>query len=215
MKAMHRILAASLLAAALTACGTGVRAPQHFYELGPQGAPLAVPDPEPSPTATAPALLVTPTTAAGFYDAPSIAYSLAPGTRAYYQLNSWTEPPGHRLGALLAQRLRRSGAFATVATVTGGGRGTLVLDTQLEEIYHDLASRPGAARISLTATLSDPAHRSVAAQRRFTASAPAPTPDAAGAVQAFDRALGPLLDEVVAWAAEEAARSNAAPGGPG
>ncbi|HEX6704121.1 MAG TPA: ABC-type transport auxiliary lipoprotein family protein [Albitalea sp.] len=207
MKAIHRILPVCVLAAAATACGTGARAPQHYHVLDPALAPLSVPRPA-AAVAQAPALLVTPTTAAGFYDAQSIVYSPAAGTRAYYQLNSWTEPPNRRLGALLTERLRLSGTFATVATTTGGLRGTLVLDTQLEEIYHDAATRPGSAKIALTATLSDPARRLVAGQRRFTASAPAPTPDADGAVQAFDVALGPLLDEVVAWAGQTAVVSR-------
>jgi cholesterol transport system auxiliary component len=207
MKPMHRILPACALAAVATGCGTGVGAPQHYYVLDPVPASSAAPGLV-ATAAQAPTLLVTPTTAAGFYDAQAIVYSQAIGTRAYYQLNSWTEPPGRRLVALLTERLRRSGAFGTVTTATGGARGTLVLDTQLDEIYHDAATSPGSAKISLTATLSDPARRFVAGQRRFTASAPAPTPDAAGAVQAFDVALGPLLDEVVAWAGQTAAQSR-------
>jgi len=209
MKSMHRILPACVLAAAATACGN-VPGPQHYYVLDPApaspSAPVAVATPPEAST-----LLVTPTTAAGFYDAQAIVYSPAIGTRAYYQLNSWTEPPSRRLVALLTERLRRSGAFGAVTTATGGARGTLVLDTQLDEIYHDTAVPPGSAKISLTATLSDPARRVVAGQRRFTASAPAPTPDAAGAVQAFDVALGPLLDDVVAWAGQAAAASRSLP----
>ena len=217
MKPIHRILPACVLAAAATACSTGVHAPQHYYVLDPaQASPAAAVAPaapvlvatEAQATST---LLVTPTTAAGFYDAQAIVYSATAGTRAYYQLNSWTEPPSRRLVALLTERLRRSGAFGTVTNATGEARGTLVLDTQLDEIYHDAATRPGSAKISLTATLSDPARRLVAGQRRFTASAPAPTPDAAGAVQAFDVALGPLLDDVVAWAGQTAARSRSQP----
>lgn len=213
MKPMHRILPACVLAAAATGCGTGVGGPQHYYVLDPAPASLAAPG-APVLVATeagASTLLVTPTTAAGFYDAQAIVYSPAVGTRAYYQLNSWTEPPSRRLAALLTERLRRSGAFGSVTTATGEARGTLVLDTQLDEIYHDAATRPGSAKISLTATLSDPARRFVAGQRRFSASAPTPTPDAAGAVQAFDVALGPLLDEVVAWAGQTAARSRTLP----
>lgn len=217
MKPMHRLLPACVLAAAATACSTGVHAPQHYYVLDPVPASPAAPTVPAVPALVATAaeaattLLVTPTTAPGFYDAQAIVYSPAAGTRAYYQLNSWTEPPSRALVALLTERLRRSGAFGSVTTTTGEARGALVLDTQLDEIYHDAATSPGAAKISLTATLSDPGRRFVAGQRRFTASAPAPTADAAGAVQAFDVALGPLLDEVVAWAGQTAARSRTPP----
>ena len=210
MKPIYRNLPACVLvsAAAVTACSIGAGAPERYYVLDPAPTASAASAPVPAQAST---LLVTPTTAAGFYDAQAIVYSQSAGTRAYYQLNNWTEPPSRRLAALLTERLRRSGAFASVTTATGGARGALVLDTQLDEIYHDAATRPGAAKITLTATLSDPAQRIVAGQHRFSASAPVPTPDAAGAVQAFDVALGPLLDDVVAWAGQTAARSRTQP----
>ena len=206
MKAMHRLLAACVVAMAATAC-TGVRAPQHYFVLAPASGPLPA-TVRPALAAKARPLLVTPTTAAGFYDGQAIAYSAAPGMRAYYQLNHWTEPPSRLVGTLLAERLRSGGAFGTVVTATGSVRGALVLDTHLDEIYHDVSARPGSARIALTATLSDPAQRAVLAQRRFTAMAPAPTPDAAGAVQASGAALGTLLDEVAAWAGQAASESH-------
>ena len=209
MKLMHKIFPACMLAAVVAACGTGVRAPEHYYVLDPGPVPLSAPHARNTVAKPATTLLVAPTTAGAFYDAQAIVYSTSPGMRAYYQLNHWTEPPGRRLGALLVERLRGSDAFGTVAAATDGVRGTLVLDTHIDEIYHDASSPPGSARISQTATLSDPSRRAVAGQRHFIASAPAPTHDAAGAVQAFDAALGPLLDEVVAWAGQTAAQSRA------
>jgi enoyl-CoA hydratase/carnithine racemase len=59
-----------------------------------------------------------------------------------------------------------------------------------------IGNAPIATR--LATTLSDPSRHAVAGQRRVIVSAPAPTPDAAGAVLALDAALGPLIDEVVA-----------------
>jgi cholesterol transport system auxiliary component len=157
-----------------------------------------------------PTLLLEPTTAEGFYDTQAIVYSRSPGTRAYYQLNSWTEPPGRRLDALLMQRLDCSGAFAAVAPATAGVSATFVLSAHLEEIYHDTSTSPGQARIVLTAVLSDQTRRTIASQHRFWASAPVTTADAAGAVQAFDIALGPLLDEIADWTGQ-VARSRMAP----
>jgi cholesterol transport system auxiliary component len=156
--------------------------------------------------ASAQTLLVMPTTAIHFYDAPAIVYSRSPGLRSYYRINSWTERPSHRIGRLLTDRLAASGAFASVVGAEDGVRGTQVLATRLEELYHDASSTPGTVRIVLTAVLTHPALRAVVGQRRFTASAPAPTEDAAGAVRGIAVTLGPLLDEVVAWTATTAAR---------
>jgi cholesterol transport system auxiliary component len=197
---------AGALMLALAGCA-GVQAPQHYYVLE-AAAPAASAQPAPS---RGPALLVAPVTVPPFYESQDIVYSRSAGTRSYYRLNSWTEPPGHRLDTLLVERLGRSGAFGSVAASTDGVKGRLILTAHLEEMYYDASTSPGTARIALTAVLTDPARRSIDGQRRFTASAPATTPDAAGAVQGFDVAVGPLLDEVVAWTSQAAAGATTSP----
>ena len=135
-------------------------------------------------------LIVAPTTASSFYETQAIAYSRAAGMRAYYQFNNWTERPSRKIGALLLSRLKRSGSFRTVAAATSGVRGALLLSTHVVEIYHDAIERPGSARITLTAELTDPT---------FSRWALAASYDAAGAVQGFNEAVGAILDDVVAW----------------
>src|SRR5262249_41434860 len=151
-------------------------------------------------------LLLAPSTVSSFYDTQGIAYSRAPGMRAYYQYHSWTEPPGRRLDVVLAARLERSGAFSTVASVTSAVRGELVLNIFLTELYHDAAVDPGSGRVALTAELTDPARRTLVARRSFATSASAASYDAPGAVQALNQALGTLLGELVAWIDETAPR---------
>ena len=187
--------ALAALACALTACvSSGPREAQRFYLLEDPAASGAK-----AAAARSATLLLAPASVSSFYDTQSIAYSRAPGMRAYYTYHSWTEPPGPRIGELLAARLERSGAFRTVASVTSTVRGELVLGIHLAELYHDAADAPGSARISLSAELTDPVRRALVARRSFSASAPAASYDAPGAVRAFNQALGALLDEVSAW----------------
>ena len=194
-------LAAIVALAFLAACvSPGARQPQRFYVLEDTGKSYQ------AKSARASTLLLAPTTAAGFYDTQSIAYSRTPGTRAYYHYHSWTELPPRRIGELLAARLEKSGGFRTVAGVTSAVRGELVLSTHLAELYHDAASQPGVARIALHVELTDPLKRVIVARKAFTASAPAPSFDAPGAVQGFNQALAQLLDEVSAWVDAEAPR---------
>jgi cholesterol transport system auxiliary component len=138
-------------------------------------------------------LLVQPSGASAFYDTQRLVYSRASGQRAYYQFAAWTERPGRALATLLSRRL---GAPLT----TAGVRGDLVLHTHLEELYHDAATHPGSARISVSAQLADSHGRLVAAER-FSSAAPAGAPDAAGAVAAANRATEQVLDRIAAWAA--------------
>jgi cholesterol transport system auxiliary component len=201
MRAM-RICLACLAAALVAGClSVGERTFQRYYVLEGAGAPAAR-----AKAARAATLLVAPTTTSAFYDTQDIAYSRATGTRAYYQFHAWTERPGRTIGDLLVARLERGGSFQAVAKATGGVQGGLLLNTHLAELYHDAAVEPGSAHVVLTAELVDSTRRMLVTRRTFTASAPAPTYDAPGAVQAFNQALGSVLGEVAAWVDEVAPR---------
>jgi cholesterol transport system auxiliary component len=196
-----KALAVAALAATLAGCGS-THAPERYYVLD---APPPAAHAQPASVAAA-TLMVAPTTAARFYDTQDIVYSRSPGTRAYYRLSHWTEPPSRRVAALLTERLRGSGAFGTVVAATDGVRATLLLRTHIDEIYHDAATSPGSVRITLSAMMSEPARRSIVDRRTFSASVPVATEDAAGAVQGFDRVLASLLDDVAGWAGDAASR---------
>lgn len=138
-------------------------------------------------------LLVNPTTVSAFYDTQRLVYSRAEGQRAYYQFAAWTERPGRAFSELLSLRL---GASST----TSGVRGDLVLYTRLDELYHDAASAPGAVRVAVTAELADASGRRIGERRRFARSVPASAENAPAAVEAANRAVSEVLDEIAAWA---------------
>jgi cholesterol transport system auxiliary component len=196
-----RLALAVVLPFLLAAClPSGTREPQRYYVLEvPEG--KSVPERAARPAT----LYVAPTSTAAFYDTQDIVFSRAPGTRAYYQFNGWTEPPGSSIHAALVARLERSGAFREVAVPRGGASG-LVLRTHLEEIYHDAGAAPGSVRVALGAELADATRNGFVARRSFSRSAPAPSYDAQGAAKALGEALGALLDELVAWVDETAPR---------
>ncbi len=174
MKQAIALFAAALVAGCIS---SGPREAERYFNL----------DAAPGAPAKSPAV-VAPTSAASFYDTQDMVYSRAPGTRAYYQFNRWTERPQRAIHAQLVSRLQPQGKASG-----------LVLSTHLDEIYHDASAPPGMARIALTAQLVDSASREVLARRTFSRSAPAESYDAPGAVQGFRQALGALLDDVVAW----------------
>ena len=185
------LLAAALL---LAACSVpGLQPPsepdRYFILEAPAGAKAQT------------AVALSPTSAASFYDTQEMVYSREPDTRAYYQFNHWTERPQRAIYGQLAGRFEAS------------GKKQLVLRTRLDEIYHDAAQPPGTARIKLSAELVDPSKPDAVARQVFSASAPATSYDARGAVRGFDQALGTLLDEVVRWvdSLTPAAASRATP----
>jgi len=195
MKSWTVIVLACALAAHLAGCVfSGARVVPRYYVLEASST-----SPAAAKAACACTLIVAPTTASSFYETQEIVYSRAPGMRAYYQFNNWTERPSQEIGALLLSRLERSGSFQTVAVATSGVRGALLLSTHIEEIYHDATERPGSARITLTAELTDSARQALLARHTFSRWAPAASYDAAGAVHGFNEAVGAILDDVVAW----------------
>lgn len=195
MKTSVRVVTASAIVAALTGCVSfGSQEPQRYYVLD---ASIAKAGSATTPRAST--LLVAPTTVSGFYETQEIVYSRARGERAYYQFGTWTERPGRRITELLVMRLERAGLFKTVATAISGVQGSLVLNTHLAEFYHEAATSPGSVKVTITAELMDPARRVLLARRTFDRSAPAATYDAPGAVQAFNKAVAAILDDISAW----------------
>jgi cholesterol transport system auxiliary component len=156
-------------------------------------------------------LLVAPTSAAPFYDTQEIVYSRASGERAYYQYSSWTEPPARTIDVLLIERLQRTETFRVVTPATSGLRGTLLLRTHLLEMVHEAAAPPGHVRVQLAAELVDRGSRELIAQRQFSATAPATSHDAAGAVRGFDAAVAAIVDDVVEWTLAVPLREHTAP----
>jgi cholesterol transport system auxiliary component len=152
------------------------------------------------------ALLISETSVSPFYDTQSLVFSRAPGQRAYYQFAAWTERPGSRLTELLLRRLYARGSFRSVSATSAGAKGDLVLNTRLEEIYHDASASPGSVRIEMSAELVDRVQHAIVAQRSFAQSTPTGGDTAPAAVVAFDRALTTLLDEESAWVEDVAAR---------
>lgn len=163
-----RFVASILILLAGSACAPfgDTKQAQRYYVLEPKS----------EKTASLPVRLGA-VTASGFYDSEAIAYSRSPGTRGYYQLNSWTEPPARRIGELLARQSQDKGP---------------VLNLHLLEMYHDAASSPGTVRVSLAAELAGK-------KRVFTATAAAASFDAQGAVRGFNEAFGRILDEMETW----------------
>lgn len=195
MKAGALLFVAMLLAGC---AGSGPREPYRYYVLDTAASSTQ------SAAASAPSeatLLVLPTVAAAFYGTQEIAYSKAEGVRAYYQFSSWTEPPDAAVTRALVARIDDAHLFRSVAVAGAGVRGTLLLSTQLLEIYHDATSSPGTAKIVLAAELRDPAKRTLIARRSFSAAVPATSFDAAGAVQGFRVGLARIGDEMTAWLA--------------
>jgi cholesterol transport system auxiliary component len=192
---MKRLVA--LLAVLLAGCISATSVPpMQYYVLADTGAAA-----EPHRAAAGGrVLLVNPTAVSAFYDTQRLVYSRSPLERSYYQFAAWTERPGRAFTELLSRRL---GAPLT----TAGVRGDVVLRTRIEQLYHDAAATPGRVTIEVSAELIDATGRRIGDQR-FTRSVPTRAENSVAAVEASNRAVTEVLDDIAAWCAAATADSR-------
>jgi ABC-type uncharacterized transport system auxiliary subunit len=202
-----KALAALVLACLVTGCvSSGSQVAHRYYVLEARGHEGPA-----SAERIDATLLVAPTTASSFYANTEIAYSRGEGVRSYYQFSSWTESPDLAINTQLIARLEQGSHFRTVVPAASGIQGDLLLATTLDEMYHDATAPPGRSRLRLSAQLSNPRMRTAIARRTFDVSLPAPSFDAAGAVQGLRDALGQLLGQLTAWVNEYPTSAAASP----
>lgn len=197
--------ARALLATMLLALGgcSALQVPPAVavYDFGP-GLAVQAPGAPSLPVGAAPVLL-DPVLAHAALDGTAmyyrLAYANAQQLRPYTQAR-WSMPPAD----LLAQRLRER-LGATRALLQDGQTvplGSLHLILELDEfsqVFSSPAASTGLVRVQATLGRREAGGQRWLAQRSFVAQRDAPTPDAAGGVQAQGQAVDALVAELQKW----------------
>lgn len=144
-------------------------------------------------------VLVTDATRSGFVNSQRIVFSRSPGTRAYYQYSSWTEPPPAALSTMLRGHLECAGLFSQVGSVESGTGADLRVMLKLVDFYHDASSTPGQAVVEVRVELVQLSEHKLIASKDFTRQVPAETYDAQGAAKALGAASALAVDDIVSW----------------
>jgi cholesterol transport system auxiliary component len=193
--------AALLLALSLAGCTLGPpqRPSQALYDLGPPAAPDS-----PWPAAS---LAIPRVSAPDWLESPTFQYRLAyqdPLRYHGYAGSRWVASPAQLLTERLRQAAQASGRGG--ARDVDGVKADYLLRVDLEE-FSQVFDSPGASRavVRARATLVR-GGRTLAGQKNFAVEKPAPSPDAAGGAQALAAAADQLVAELLAWAAQAAAR---------
>ena len=189
-------LAAASATLALSACaGSQTPANKAVYDFGPPTAhPAASATTFPGPLALADvsASLALNNTAVQYRLAYANPQELRP-----YALARWTMPPAQ----LLQQRVRSVLGTRGPVLAPGVSATAYTLKLELEE-FSQVFNAPGASQgvMQLRATLLK--GNALAAQRNFTAQAPAPTADASGGVRALSAAADEVAKQLSDWVGE-------------
>ena len=178
----------ALLPLLLSACALGRPAPAPaLFDLGPL--------PPPADGRAAVEVQLQQLTAPSWLAGSGIAYRLDyqdAFRREIYRDSRWVAPPA----ALLSERLRQRAAQAGQ-----GATRTLGLRLELEEFVQIFAT-PTQSRVSLRLRSWRGEEQGQGQLRVFELSRPAPSADAAGAVQGLSQLSDELIDQVLAWAAQ-------------
>lgn len=134
-----------------------------------------------------------------FYDAENLVFSREKGARAYYHFAAWTDRPSRRLASLVQYRLEARHRFASASAITAGVNADVLVNVSIVEMYHDLAVTPAVARVQLIGEVVDWKSRTLLGRRSFAVALPVASADAKGAVDALNRGVTAILDELVPW----------------
>jgi cholesterol transport system auxiliary component len=144
----------------------------------------------------APVILITVPRAHGGYDTSRIAYMKEDYGLRYYTRSRWADNPARMLAPLLADAVQATGQFQALYATPGSVSADMRLDTELVRFHQDFRSQPSEMRITLRAQLIDLAKGQVIASRLVDRSMAADTDDTYGGVEAANRLLGQVLDEL-------------------
>jgi cholesterol transport system auxiliary component len=173
--------------------GIGSSTAVVYYVLEDAGRSVTAATPSPR------TLILVDTLAGAFYDNDGMAFSKEPGTRGNYQFARWTERPGKRFSDLLIDRLDQEKLFAAVAQTGTNIHGDWLLTSEIIEFYHDAQKQPGTARMILRAEVTDLKSHKLVSRRIFKQNVETPSFDAAGAHQAFNKAVTLTLNDMADW----------------
>lgn len=179
------------------ALGPDKRDPPTVFDLGPHRSYSA------NPHAIAAIFLIPPVSASPWLDHTGIQYRLLyqdAGRPDVYGQNRWTMTPAQLLTVRL--RARFAGAARGVVTAQDGAKADYTLRVELEDFSQSFDSAQSSkGTVRLRASLIDVNTRVLHVQRGFSAERPA-APSAPGAVQALTAATEAVVEELVAWAAQ-------------
>ena len=151
-----------------------------------------------------PVVVVSTPHAHGAYDTARIAYMQQRYGLRYYTRSRWADTPARMLAPLMAEAVNATGRFQALYSSPGRVAAELRLDTELIRFHQDFTVEPSVLHLTLRAQLVDLTQQRVLASRLFDVREPAASADAYGGVQAANRAVQALLEELAEFCIDAA-----------
>ncbi|MCS6302084.1 MAG: membrane integrity-associated transporter subunit PqiC [Nitrospira sp.] len=167
----------------------------HTYQLSLDGWPSEAHPGKPD----GPVLLVSPPQAEPGFETPRMVYVKRPYELEYYAVNQWADTPVRMFTPLMVQALNRNGAWRAVIPLPSSIRGDYRLDTHGFLLQHEFLQQPSRVRVMVRTQLVDLKESTILSTRAFEVVENTASENPYGGVQAANRAIAGLLDQIGSW----------------
>lgn len=175
----------------------------HTYQLSLDGWPS-----EAGPSKVdGPVLLVSQPQAEPGFETQRMVYVKRPYELEYYAVNQWADTPVRMFAPLMIQKLNQNDAWRAVIELPSSVRGDYRLDTHGFLLQQEFLQQPSRVRVAVRTQLVDLKESTILSRRAFEAVENAPSENPYGGVQAANRAVASLLNQLNAWLGECVRRS--------
>jgi cholesterol transport system auxiliary component len=147
-----------------------------------------------------PVLLVSPPQAEPGFETQRMVYVKRPYELEYYAVNQWADTPVRMFAPLMVQALNRQhDALRAVIPLPSSIRGDYRLDTHGFLLQQEFLQQPSRVRVMARAQLVDLKESTILSTRAFEVVVNAASENPYGGVQAANRAIAALLDQMGSW----------------
>ncbi len=146
-----------------------------------------------------PVLLVSQPQAEPGFETQRMVYIKRPYELEYYAVNQWADTPVRMFAPLLVQALNQNDAWGAVIPLPSSIRGDYRLDTHGFLLQQEFLQQPSRVRGMVRMQLIDLKESTILSTRAFEVVENATSENPYGGVQAANRAVAGLLDQIGSW----------------
>lgn len=130
----------------------------------------------------------------------ALRYVRSDGETGSYLYAKWNDTPAVLIARIITSQLHTMRVFETILPAVSTAQADWILESDLQAFDHRFDPNGGnKGVIEITYRLVDARTRHSVASRRFVIAADSPSPDAAGGVDALNRATHQLADQCTGW----------------
>jgi len=146
-----------------------------------------------------PVMLVSQPQAEPGFETQRMVYIKRPYELEYYAVNQWADTPVRMFTPLMVQALNQNDAWRAVIPLPSSIRGDYRLDTHGFLLQQEFLQQPSRVRVVVRMQLVDLKESTILSTRVFEVVENATSENPYGGVQAANRAVAGLLDQIGSW----------------